>query len=174
MQEERVRQFVLQALSELSGTKSEAAYLVDLRIKGPQRGRKIEIIADTDAGIRISQCAKVSRRIREMIENDSEALSCVGEDFELMVSSPGLGEPLKFPRQYIRHSGKLLRVTYTDESGVQSELFGRLVDLSLSDESRQWIMIMPEKKRSKGAKNDKNSVTLYLDQIVRSVPEAEL
>lgn len=166
--QERIRHSVLQLVEESPGI-----YMVDLGIKGPQSGRKIEIILDTDSGIRIAECARFSRRLRELVESDPELLAETGEDFELMVSSPGLGEPLKIVRQYIRHSGKPLRVTYTDEAGASKELFGRLTDVGL-DEERPRIALLPAKTRAGGRNAEKQPVTLYLDQIVRAVPEADL
>jgi ribosome maturation factor RimP len=167
--QERIRHNVLQLVEESPGI-----YLVDLGIKGPQSGRKIEIILDTDSGIRIAECARFSRRLRELVENDAELLAETGEDFELMVSSPGLGEPLKLERQYIRHSGKLLRVTYTDENGAGKEVFGRLTDVWLHDEGRPRISLLPAKNMAGGRKTEKQPLTLYLDQVVRAVPEADL
>jgi len=172
--QELIRNCVLRIIEESSGTRGEGAYLIDLKIKGSPRGRKIEILMDADDGIRIHQCAYMSRRIRERLEGDEELLALVGEDFELMVSSPGLGEPIVLPRQYIRHIGKLLHVVFTGESGEQLEVTGHLMEVSLTEESRDRIVIMPEKNKKKGHQPKTEPITLYLDQVMRSVPEAEL
>jgi ribosome maturation factor RimP len=172
--QERIKNCVLQIIAESSGTRGEGAYLVDLTVKGPQRARKIEILIDDDSGVRIDQCAWLSRRVRERLEGDEELLEMVGEDFEITVSSPGLGEPIRLPRQYIRHSGKLMQVTYTDAEGEHRELKGHLLQVSLSEDSRPHIVIMPEKNKKKGDQSKTEGVTLYLDQVVRAVPEAEL
>ncbi|NTW11386.1 MAG: ribosome maturation factor RimP, partial [Chlorobiaceae bacterium] len=108
--QERIRHYVLQVIEE-----SRGIYLVELRLKGSRQSRKIEITLDTDSGIRIDECARFSRRLRALLESDAELVAETGDDFELTVASPGLGEPLKLERQYIRHSGKPMRVTYTDD-----------------------------------------------------------
>ncbi|NTW83837.1 MAG: ribosome maturation factor RimP [Chlorobiaceae bacterium] len=167
--QERIRHFVLQVIEEFQGI-----YLVDLRVRGPQRGRKIEIILDTDTGIRIDECARVSRRMRDLIESSAELLAETGEDFEITVSSPGLGEPLKLDRQYFRHKGRPLRVSYTGDDGTEKEVFGRLAEVMLQDEGNRRITLLPINKKGGTSKKEKQSVTLSLDQIVRSVPEADM
>lgn len=172
--EERIRHYVLQIVDEYHCSRGEGLYPVDIRIKGPQRARKIEITLDTDSGIRISDCAWFSRRLRDLLENDAELLAETGEDFDLLVSSPGLGEPLKLPRQYIRHAGKPLRVTYNDVDGAEKEVFGLLSDVVLQETEKPRITIIPAKSRTGGKRAEKAPVTLGLDQILRAVPEADV
>ena len=172
--QERISNCVLQVIAESEGTRGEGVYLIDLKVKGKVSSRKIEILMDADIGIRIHQCAYFSRRIREKIEGDDELLELIGENFDLMVSSPGLGEPIIIPRQYIRHLGKLLQISYINSPGEQAELRGNLLEVSLSEESEARIVIMPEKEKRKGQQPKTEGVTLYLNQVIRAVPEAEL
>jgi ribosome maturation factor RimP len=172
--QERIRNCVLQIIAESVGTRGEGAYFVDVTIKGSERHRKIEILVDADDGIRIHQCAYLSRRIRERFEGDDELLELIGENFDLVVSSPGLGEPIVLPRQYLRHVGKYIRVTFIDESGNEGELNGHLMDVSLSEDERSWIVIMPEKNKKKGHQPIVEGIKLYLDQVVRAIPDAEI
>ncbi|TLU51174.1 MAG: ribosome maturation factor RimP, partial [Chlorobium sp.] len=88
---ERIRNCVLQIIAESIGTRGEGAYFIDLKVKGTERNRKIELLVDADDGIRIHQCAYLSRRLRERLEGDEELLELIGENFDLVVSSPGLG-----------------------------------------------------------------------------------
>ncbi len=172
--QERINSHVLQAIAESAGTRGEGIYLVSLKVKGPSRVPKIEILVDTDAGIRIDQCAWLSRRVRERIEADLELMGLMGEDFELMVASPGLGEPLKLPRQYQRHAGRQLRITWTDEEDDEQETKGKLLQVSLSEEGGSSIVIVTEKKGKKGQPAKSEEVTILLDRVVRAVVEAEL
>ncbi|TLU85819.1 MAG: ribosome maturation factor RimP [Chlorobium sp.] len=172
--QERIVNCVLQVITESVGTRGEGVYLIDLKVKGKGSGRKIEILMDADNGIQIHQCAFLSRRIREKLEGDDELLELIGENFDLMVSSPGLGEPIILPRQYIRHIGKLLQIRYIDSLGDQVELNGHLLEALLSEESGARIVIMPEKEKRKGQQPNQEAVTLYLNQVIRAVPEAEL
>ncbi|MBZ4220146.1 MAG: ribosome maturation factor RimP [Chlorobium sp.] len=172
--QERIKNCVSQVIEESVGTRGEGVYLIDIKVKGKGSGRKIEVLMDADIGIQIHQCAYISRRIREKLEADDELLELVGENFDLMVSSPGLGEPIIIPRQYIRHVGKLLLITYADSQGEPVELAGHLQEVSLLDESGANIVIMPEKNKKRGQQPKIDCVTLYLNQVIRAVPEAEL
>ena len=172
--QERIRNCVLQIIAESAGTRGEGAYFIDVTVKGSERHRKIEVLLDADDGIRIHQCAYFSRRLRERLEGDDELLELVGENFDLVVSSPGLGESIVLPRQYLRHVGKFMRVTYRDEGGEEVELQGHLKDVLLSDDERRWIVMVPEKNKKKGQQPKVEEIRLYLDQVVRAVPDAEI
>ncbi len=172
--QERIRNIVLQLVAESVGTRGEGAYLVDVKVMGKASSRKIEILMDADCGIRIHQCVWFSRRIREIIEADEELLDLAGDNFDLMVSSPGLGEPVILPRQYIRHIGKLLKIRYTDSEGEQKELSGHLQDVSLHEEGKSWIVILTESGKKRKPTSAAEGMLLYLDQVICAVPEAEL
>ena len=127
------------------------------------------------SGISIDQCAWFGRRIREKFESDDDLLEVIGENVDLMVSSPGLGEPIMMYRQYLRHKGKLLRIRYTDSSGEVAELTGHLQEVSLSGESTPRIVITPESDKKKLRQQPKvEGIALYLDQVIQAIPEAEL
>jgi ribosome maturation factor RimP len=172
--QERISNHIVEIIGVSLGTKGEGAYLISVVVKGKGSSRKIEVLMDDDSGIRIQQCAWFSRRIREKIEGDDELLELVGENFDLMVSSPGLGEPIIIQRQYLRHIGKLLRITYTDDLGEQKELLGHLHEVELSEERGGRLVILPEKSKKRATKATTESVTLYLDQVKCAVPEAAL
>jgi ribosome maturation factor RimP len=172
--QERISSYVSQVIAESAGTRAEGAYLIDIKVKGKASSRKIEILVDADTGIQIHQCAYLSRRIREKLEADDDLLELIGENFDLMVSSPGLGEPIILPRQYIRHVGKLLLVTCAGPDGEPVELAGHLLEVLLSEESGARIILMPQKNKKKQQQPKTEAVTLYLDQVIRAVPEAEL
>ncbi|MEI7694469.1 MAG: ribosome maturation factor RimP [Chlorobium sp.] len=171
---ERISNVVLQIVAESVGTRGEGAYLVDVKVKGNATSRKIEILMDADCGIRIHQCAWFSRRIREKIEADDELMDFAGENFDLMVSSPGLGEPVIIPRQYIRHIGKLLRVRYTDSEGEPAELSGHLLDVSFTEDGKGWIVLKQEAGKKRKPTSAAEGMTLSLDQVICAIPEAEL
>ncbi len=67
-------------------------------------GNVIYVFLDGDSGVPISKCVEVSRHIEKNLDRDEA-------DFELNVSSYGLGQPLKFLRQYKNAIGKQLTVT---------------------------------------------------------------
>ena len=78
----------------------EDLYLVDLKISA---GNDIVVILEGDKSLSLQDCLDVSRAIEFNL--DREAV-----DFSLQVMSPGLSEPLLFPRQYRRNIGRDLEV----------------------------------------------------------------
>ncbi len=87
-------------------------YIVDIQVAGRQGGRlKVTILVDSDTGIRIEDCADVSRRLGA----EMDEMNFFGDSpFTLEVSSPGVDYPLTFPRQFIRNVGRQLIVTLID------------------------------------------------------------
>lgn len=75
-------------------------YLVNMKITPDSR---IFVDIDGDNGINIDDCIELSRAIENKLNREEE-------DFELNVSSAGADSPLKMPRQYRRHIGRLLCV----------------------------------------------------------------
>ncbi|ABB24635.1 conserved hypothetical protein [Pelodictyon luteolum DSM 273] len=160
-------------LEDSVGTKGEGVYLVAMTVKGSAVHRKIEVILDADSGVRIDQCSFFARRIRERLEEDEALSGTMGEDFDLVVGSPGLGEPLVLRRQYGRHVGRLLRVWYRDTEGVEHEVAGHLQAVSLT-EGGGSITLKPQTAKKKGRQEETEDMTLELDAVSRAVPEAEI
>ncbi|MDR1878145.1 MAG: ribosome assembly cofactor RimP [Bacteroidales bacterium] len=88
-------------------------FIGEIKIK---QGNNIQVFLDGDSGVTIEQCVAVSRHIEHNLDRTRE-------DFELHVSSYGIGQPLKFLRQYKNAVGKQLSVI-TEESTRYS---GKLV-----------------------------------------------
>ena len=107
-------------------------FLVD--IKFPM-GRQIEVYVDSDKGIHISECAEISR----FLEKNLDGSGLVPENYILEVSSPGMDNPLRIPRQYKRRVGQVLEVTKTD--GVQ--VVGELIE---ANETNIKLRDVPEEK----------------------------
>ncbi len=96
-------------------------YIVDIQVAGRQGGQlKVTVLLDADAGIRIDQCASISRQLGSLMDEQN----FFGEDvpFVLEVSSPGIDFPLQTARQYRRNVGRQLAVTLTDERVLRGRL----------------------------------------------------
>ncbi len=70
-------------------------------------GNIIYVFLDGDNGVTIEKCVEVSRHIEKSLDR-------ANEDFELNVSSYGIGQPLKYLRQYRNAIGKQLSVILND------------------------------------------------------------
>ena len=91
-------------------------FLVDIRIKPINN---IKIFLDADSGLRIEKCIKINRALYKVME---EMAIYPDGDFSLEVSSPGIGEPLKMHRQYVKNIGRDVEVTLNDDSKKTGKL----------------------------------------------------
>ena len=101
-----VRKIVEEKLAELE------LFLVDLKI---DTANKIDIAIDGDSGVGIDQCIAVSRAVEGSLDREKE-------DFELMVASPGIGQPFKVYRQFTKAVGRLVEAQLLDGTKVAGTL----------------------------------------------------
>ncbi|MEO0557567.1 MAG: ribosome maturation factor RimP [Bacteroidota bacterium] len=96
-------------------------YVVDVEVRGHKGSRVVSVYLDADDGAGVDDLATASRQLGFVLETDE----VVDGAYRLEVSSPGADRPLSLPRQYPRHVGRDLKVTYlngTDEARVKGRL----------------------------------------------------
>lgn len=76
---------------------------------------KINIYLDSETNVTIDDCVKVSRYIEKN-------LSLVTEDYQIDVSSHGIGNPLTDARQYNKHIGHLLQIKTIENQTIKGKL----------------------------------------------------
>jgi ribosome maturation factor RimP len=86
----------------------------------------IKLFIDGDNGITIEKCVFFNRKLYKLIE---EAGMYPEGEFSLEVSSPGLDEPLKMHRQYVKNTGRDVEVVFND--GTKKE--GKLLQVAEAD-----------------------------------------
>ena len=118
-------------------------FLVEVKIRP---GNNIKVFVDADRGISIDKLAQYNRSLYRQIE---ESGLFPNNDFSLEISSPGLDEPLKLRRQYLKNIGRYVEVIL--KSGIKTE--GKLI--SATDKE---ILIEEEK----GNKKKKEIIEHYL------------
>ena len=96
----------------------------------------IKVFIDADQGASIDKLAYLNRALSKQLE---ETMFPNG-DFSMEVSSPGLEEPLKLYRQYVKNIGRLVEVLQKD--GIKKE--GKLISTSEKE-----ILIEEEKGKNK-------------------------
>jgi ribosome maturation factor RimP len=79
---------------------------------------KISLVVDSMKGVGINDCVDISRLIESGIDRETE-------DFELEVSSAGIGLPFKVIQQYHKNIGKDIEVVF--KSG--QKLNGKLLEV---------------------------------------------
>ncbi|MGD9928669.1 MAG: ribosome assembly cofactor RimP [Mangrovibacterium sp.] len=64
---------------------------------------QISVLLDSETGITIDHCIQISRQIEHNLDREAE-------DFELQVSSSGLGQPFRVQRQFLKNIGQEVEV----------------------------------------------------------------
>jgi ribosome maturation factor RimP len=96
----------------------QTLFLVDIRVKPTLNFR---VYVDGDQGVSIDTLIRYNRALyRQLVE---EGVLPDGE-FSLELSSPGVGEPLKLHRQYVKNVGRSVEVIALDGTKVEGKLTG--------------------------------------------------
>jgi ribosome maturation factor RimP len=98
---------------------------------------------DSDTGFSLDKSTKINRALRNQI--DESGLFPEG-NYSLEISSPGISEPLKMPRQYKKNIGRLLEIKTTEEEVIE----GRLKEITENE-----IILEVKGKNSRGLPSDK-------------------
>jgi ribosome maturation factor RimP len=120
-------------------------------------GNKIAVELDTHAGILISQCAQISRKIEQKLDRDQE-------DFELQVSSPGLEKPLRHYKQYLKNIGRKVSVNTAD--------FSKEGLLQAVEEDK--ILLATEEKELVEGKKSKQKVQKIIPILFNQIKETKV
>lgn len=112
-------------------------FLVEVRIKPTNN---VKVFLDADQGMSIERLIQYNRKLYKEIEEDS---FFPGGDFSLEVSSPGLDEPLKMHRQYVKNVGRNIEVIEADGSRKEGKM------TFVTDEA-----IVVEEEKGKGKKKE--------------------
>ncbi len=100
-------------------------FLIDLVLRGNEKNRVIEIFIDGEKNVSAEDCAKVSRDIDSVIEEQS----IIESNYRLDVSSPGIDRPLIFLKQYPKHINRKFDISYKQNNETK-ELTGKLIGVS--------------------------------------------
>ena len=123
-------------------------FLVEVKIKPTNN---IKVFIDGDQGVSIEKLVQFNRKLYKEIEENN---LFPNGDFSLEVSSPGLEEPLKLHRQYVKNIGRFVEVTETE--GDKKE--GKLVSAT-----EQAIIL--EEQKGKGKKIEIVQYTIPFENI---------
>ena len=114
-------------------------FIVEVKVGEGKIRQTITILLDTDEGIKIEECASISRRLAHFIEINE----LIKDAYNLEVSSPGIDQPLLLKRQYIKNIGRNLKLQLVEGS----EKIGTLEIVT-----EEGIVFKEETKKSKGKK----------------------
>jgi ribosome maturation factor RimP len=114
----------------LSDLLEDDVFLVDMKVKPTNN---IKIYIDADAGLPLDKCIKINRALYKKME---EAALFPDGDFSLEVSSPGIDEPLKLHRQYLKNKGRnveVLKIDGTKKEGMLSAVNDEAITLEFTE-----------------------------------------
>jgi|TARA_B110000211_G_C13946189_1_gene494004 ribosome maturation factor RimP len=114
-------------------------FIVDVKVAS---GNVIRIALENDDRTSITDCVELSRHIEGSFDREEE-------DFSLDVGSPGLDQPLKVLRQYLKIIGKQIAVNPIDGKKIEGEL------MSVEEEEGEFMGLVlktREKIRIEGRK----------------------
>ena len=106
IQEERIIELAKQKVLQLEG------FLVSIKVT-PQN--VIKVFVDKNDGISIDECLQISRFIENELDREIQ-------DFELQVSSPGLGNPFFVKEQYLKNIGNEIAIKLKNGKKLKGKL----------------------------------------------------
>lgn len=132
--------------------KNASHFVVDVSIsKG--NPKKLIVALDGDQGISIDDCADMSRELSTTLDETN----LITDAFILEVSTPGLDQPLKNKRQYVKNIGRNVRVR-TKEKNIEGKLSG------VDEEKIQLLQ-----QAGKGKKKEETEVEILFKDIEKTL-----
>ncbi|CAH0171621.1 MULTISPECIES: ribosome assembly cofactor RimP [unclassified Pedobacter] len=117
---------------------------------------KLIIHVDGDEGISIQDCVAISRHVGFHLEEEN----AIEQAYNLEVSSPGVGEPLKLIRQYNKNIGRTVSIKLKE--GLKKE--GKLLAVTENN------LLIEESVKEKG----KKAVTIQTDVPFNDILETSV
>lgn len=109
-------------------------FLVDVKLN---KGNQVQVFADSDSGMTIEKCVLLNRFLEKQL-NTEMAFS---ENYSLEVSSPGMSQPFKVFRQYLKNKNRDVELLMNDGQKIE----GRMVDVK--ENIVQLEMVRKEKNK---------------------------
>ncbi|TRX62776.1 ribosome maturation factor RimP [Fulvivirga sp. M361] len=132
----------------------ESHFLVDIIMSSRQGSGKVLILIDGDKGVNIDDCARLSRKLGHIIEEEE----IISDKYILEVSSPGVEHPLTSERQYQKNIGRAVKVSLAEGKDVK----GSLVEV-------QNDCIVLDQEIKKGKKKAYERVELSFSDISKTI-----
>ncbi len=128
-------------------------FVVSVKVKST---KDVKVYIDGDDGFPIAEAVSINRRLYKLIE---ETGMYEAGTFSLEVSSPGITEPLKLTRQFIKNIGRDIEVILKKD---EVTLLGKLMEATDGE-------VVLEVKEGKGKKAVIKTVTVLIDEIKSAI-----
>ena len=133
----------------------ENHFIVEVRMAEKNGKTLLNILMDSDEGVTIEACARLSRNVSGELEENE----IMPEAYTIEVSSPGLDYPLSSERQYKKNIGRELKVNH---SGDKEEI-GKLLEVTA-----EGIKLLV-KRKEKGKKATEEELMIPYGEVKKSV-----
>lgn len=107
---------------------SEGMELVHAEYRRENEGRILRLYIDKPGGIRVDDCASVSRQLSDILDADPEFEH--GGQYRLEVSSPGTDRPLGKPSDFDRFKGFMAKIRTAQPVNGQKNFQGVLAGIT--------------------------------------------
>ena len=112
-------------------------FLVDLKVS---LENSIEVYIDSLKGINVDSCVAISKQLDAQLDRDIE-------DYDLTVSSAGIGYPFKVPQQYEKNLGNQVEVKLQNGEKLQGILKSHS-EAGIVMECEETVAVKGKKKKS--------------------------
>lgn len=102
----------------------EGFSLVDIEYTRERSGWVLRVLIDRKEGITLDDCARVSREFGQLLDVED----IIPTSYRLEVSSPGLDRPLKKEEDFVKYSGRRVRIKTKDQVSGRRNFKGALLD----------------------------------------------
>lgn len=133
----------------------ENHFIVEVKMAEKSGKTLLNLLIDSDQGVTIETCARVSRLVSEELE----LKEFMPEAYTIEVSSPGLDYPLSSKRQYSKNIGRDLKVNFS----ADKEVVGKL--LEVDDDGIKMLV----KRKEKGKKATEEELAIPFEEVKKSV-----
>ena len=144
--EKRVKELIEEKISD-----RPELFLVEVKMLP---NNKLIIHVDGDEGITIQDCAAISRHVGFHLEEENT----IEKAYNLEVSSPGIGEPLRLKRQYDKNVGREVSIKQTGGEVMEGKL------LAVTDQG----VVIEAKVKEKGNKVQLVETTVDFNNITET------
>lgn len=103
------------------------SFTVEIELKP---GNRLYVFVDSDSPMTFEKCQRLSRHLESHLDENR----WLSDKYVLEVSSPGVGRPLKFVRQFVKNIGRTVEVQLTDKTS-------RIGKLVAADDSKITLEI---------------------------------
>ena len=102
----------------------EGLSVVDIEYRRERSGWVLRVLIDRQEGITLDDCARVSREFGQLLDVED----IIPTSYRLEVSSPGLDRPLKKEEDFVKYSGRRVRIKTKDQVSGRRNFKGALLD----------------------------------------------